>query len=77
MRTSSEKLPGFGDRLRSARLAAGMTQQAVADQIGATLRTYQRYEGGDTEPTLYDLVSLAVILGVTADSLLGLSARAD
>lgn len=54
-----------------------MTQQAVADQIGATLRTYQRYEGGDTEPTLYDLVSLAVILGVTADSLLGLSARAD
>lgn len=75
MRVSSEKVPGFGPRLRAARTAAGLTQQEVADQLGATLRTYQRYEAGDTEPALYDLVGLSVILGVTSDSLLGLSDR--
>lgn len=73
MNTRTEKVPGFGGRLKAARRDASLTQQGVADALGVTLRTYQRYEDGTTEPTLYNLVSLSVILGVTADRLLGLS----
>lgn len=76
MRSNNEKIPGLGDRLKKARMSVGITQQCVADSLGLTLRTYQRYEDGDTEPTLYGLVSLSVILGVTADHLLGLSDEA-
>ena len=53
-----------------------MTQQGMADSLGLALRTYQRYEDGDTEPTLHGLVSLSVILGVTSDHLLGLDDEA-
>lgn len=73
MRSSGEKVPGFGKRLKQCRIASGMTQQASADAIGAQLRTYQRYESGTTEPTLYVLVSLAVVFNVSTDYLLGLT----
>ena len=32
--------------LKAARLAAGMTQQAVADKLGISLRYYQKIEAG-------------------------------
>ena len=32
------------ENLRKARKAAGMTQQAMADQLGLTLRHYQKIE---------------------------------
>ena len=73
MRNKSEKVPGFGNRLKQGRTAAGMTLQESADSIGVQIRTYQRYESGDTEPTLYDLVSLAIVFNVSTDWLLGLS----
>ena len=73
MRSSGEKVPGFGGRLKKSRLIANMTQQSVADAIGVLLRTYQRYESGTTEPTLYLLVSIAIVLNVTTDYLLGLT----
>ena len=33
--------------LKAARVAAGMTQQAVADALGISLRYYQKIEAGD------------------------------
>ena len=75
MKCRGEKLPGFGQRLKECRLDAGITQQQAADALNVTLRTYQRYESGDTEPTLYDLVSLCVVVGATSDKLLGLEDR--
>lgn len=73
MRNEASKIPGFGDRLKGARLDAELTQQAVADELGLTIRTYQRYEAGITEPTLNHLVSLCITLDVSADYLLGLA----
>lgn len=35
------------ENLRRARAAAGMTQQRVADELGISLRSYQRLEAGD------------------------------
>lgn len=76
MRNSSEKIPNFGGRLKAARIAAGFTQQTVADTLGLTLRTYQRYESGTSEPTLFHLVSLSIFLSVSSDYLLGLTDEA-
>ena len=35
------------DNLKSARKASGMTQQAVADRLGISLRYYQNIEAGE------------------------------
>ena len=72
MEKRSNKLPGFGFRLRSCRSDSDATQQELADALGVSLRTYQRYESGTTEPTLYDLVSICIVLDVSSDYLLGL-----
>lgn len=61
----------FKDRLRSARIARGYTLQEVCDETNLLLRTYQRYEGGQSEPPLDTLVILADLLNVSIDFLLG------
>lgn len=35
------------DNLKQARKAAGLTQQAMADKLGISLRYYQQIEAGD------------------------------
>lgn len=61
----------FKDRLRSARISRGQTLQAVADELGVTLVTIQKYESGGREPSLEMLSELADILNVPTDFLLG------
>ena len=36
--------------MKTARTDLGMTQKDVADAIGASVRTYQKWESGDTTP---------------------------
>ena len=60
----------FKDRLKQARKSRNLTQQNLADALDITLRTYQRYESGDTEPSLVALSQIADILDVTTDYLL-------
>ena len=66
----------FGKRLRSARMQCGLTQQQLADKIGATLRNYQCYEQGTRRPKYEMLVAIADTVGVTTDWLLGRSDEA-
>ena len=40
------------ENLRKARKAVGLTQQAIADKLGISLRYYQQIEAGDF--TLWD-----------------------
>ena len=44
--------------LRTFRLACGMTQQEVATAIGASVRTYQKWEKGETIPDGHNLLRL-------------------
>lgn len=60
----------FKDRLRSARIASGYTLQAVADELGVTLVTIQKYESGAREPNLQVLRILADMFNVPTDFLL-------
>ena len=61
----------FKDRLRSARIAREYTLQKLADELGVTLITIQKYEAGAREPNLQMLSNLADILCVPTDFLLG------
>ena len=66
----------IGSRLREARMARGLTQQAMANLLGVGLRTYQKYEEGSRNPPLDTLANMSKVLGVTTDWLLGLSDEA-
>ncbi len=46
------------ENLRKARKAAGLTQQAMADKLGISLRYYQQIEAGDRtgDFTLWDIL---------------------
>lgn len=42
----------FPERLTALRKERGMTQQALADQVGLAVLQIRRYEGGTSQPTL-------------------------
>lgn len=60
----------FGKQLRKIRMEKHLTQQRLADSVGIALRSYQCYEQGTREPSLYLLTRLADELDVSADVLL-------
>ena len=60
----------FGERLKEARNAKHMSQQALADIIGKSLNTVGLYERGLRQPSLETLCLLADTLEVSVDYLL-------
>lgn len=61
----------IAQRLKDARSAAGITQEALAHSAGLSLPTVQRSEAGRHEPSISTLRCLAEALGVTVSDLLG------
>ena len=61
----------YGKRIREVRMKRKLTQQNTADTLNLTLRSYQRYEKGDFEPSLATLVAIADLFNVPTDYLLG------
>ena len=59
----------FPERLLSLRKAKGLTQQALADEVGIHVVQIRRYEGGDAQPTLEVIRKLAIALSSSADAL--------
>ena len=58
-------MPGYAT-LRKAR---GLTQLALAEQVGIAVLQVHRYEGGTSQPTLDVIRRLAIALGTSADML--------
>lgn len=52
------------DALKYYRNQVGFTQQAVADAVGVQLRTYQKWEKGDSIPDGYNLIRLMNYLNI-------------
>ena len=60
----------FGEQLRRAREAKGMTQQSLAEQLYVTRQSVSRWECGDRYPDLITTTKIAQILEVSLDDLL-------
>lgn len=64
-------LASFGRRLRQARRAAGLSQQALADRTGYDQVSLSRAEAGHITPRLSTILRLCQALEVEAGILLG------
>lgn len=53
----------FGERLKTLRLATGVTQGELADKTGTTASHISRIERGQANPTLDLMVKLAAEVG--------------
>lgn len=62
---------GFGVRLRELREAAGLSQTALAAEVGVSARMMAYYEGPKSHPPSDLLPALARALGVSVETLLG------
>lgn len=64
-------LKEFPSILRGLRIAAGISQKAVAEKMGVSYQSYQAYERGKAYPSLTNFVLLADIFDVSLDYLVG------
>lgn len=69
-----EALTDFGKRLMTLRKTTGYTQVELAKELGVTQRMISYYEGHSEYPPSSLLPSLAELLGVSTDELLGVKA---
>jgi len=55
----------IGERIRTGRRTAGLSQVQLGDRIGRDHKTIHRYETAQSVPTLIDLLLLADVLGMS------------
>lgn len=60
----------FGEQLRKAREAKGMTQQSLAEQLYVTRQSVSRWECGLSDPSTTNLMALAKLFNMTPEDLL-------
>lgn len=63
-------MPEFGEQLRKAREAKGITQQSLAEKLYVTRQTVSRWEGGERYPDLLTVKKLSQVLEVDVGILL-------
>lgn len=72
MNSSTTKLKIFGERLREARKAAGMTQDALATFLDKKPATISNWESGkENFPDVHTLITIAERFNLTVGQLLG------
>jgi len=57
--------------LRGLRIKKGVSQQSLADAIGVSQQSINKYENHNVEPDIATLIRLADFFGVTVDALIG------
>lgn len=63
-------MPDLPSPIRAARIAAGMTQQQLADALGVAQQSVTRWETGEREPRVSTLKRIAAALGCDITALL-------
>lgn len=62
----------LGERIKQARVDAGLTQQQLGDIVNVNKSTIAGYESGNREPDALKIIKIAKALNVTGDYLLGI-----
>ncbi len=71
----AESATVFGEVLRSARLEAGVSQEAAAHDSGIGRDHFSRLERGLSQPTLFAMLRIAKALGTQASTLVAQTER--
>ncbi len=61
----------FKDRFREIRKSKGFTQQQLADMLFLTKMAISHWEKGNSEPSIYQLKTLAHYFNISIDDLVG------
>ncbi|HEX8227332.1 MAG TPA: HAD-IA family hydrolase [Candidatus Saccharimonadales bacterium] len=68
---------GLGQRLQEARRRAGLTQQTLCQKANISYSTLAKIERGAIKsPSIFTIQSLAVALGISLDTLMGMTSQA-
>ena len=67
----SQDPASVAERMKLARKLAGLTQEEASRLLDVTVRTYARWERGETRGFLGELGRIAETFGTTSDQLLG------
>lgn len=59
------------ENLKLLRERMGFSQKELSDKLGISNRTLQRYESGESEPTLSILINLSKIYDTSIDTIVG------
>lgn len=62
----------ISNRIKTAREAAGLSQEKLAEKIGVSRNAVAKWENGNSMPQIDKLASLSLSLGVSSDYLLGI-----
>jgi len=66
-------LKRFGDHIRLFRLAKGLTQENIADQLGISGSAYAKIERGQSDITISRIEEIACIFGLTTSQLISIT----
>lgn len=61
----------FKERLKELRIEKGLTQKQLAKELNVSEDSVYNWEKGRSEPSINDLITLATMLDVTIDYLVG------
>ena len=67
----------FGEKLFKLRKETGLSQEALADQLGTTRQAVSKWERSESSPDTDNLIALAALYGVSLDELLYGEAASD
>lgn len=63
---------GLGDKLKNARIAAGLSQIEVSEHTGINNKTLSNYECGVSDPDTDNLRALCLLYKISADEIIDL-----
>lgn len=62
--------PKFSHQLKTLRKSLNLTQQQLADKVGLSVNSIRRYESGEREPSMRQIVSIAEKLNLSLSEFL-------
>ena len=60
----------IGSKIRTARNAAGFTQEKAAEELGVTRQTISNWENNKSYPDIISVVKMSDLYSISLDSLL-------
>lgn len=60
-------------KIAEARLSRGWSQEQLAEAVGTTQQTIQRWESGQVDPKVGKILDISAALGATVSELMGVS----